>query len=321
MERAHMLRSVEAVVSREVMTPVFAASTEQADTIALTDFIVLHQLALMDNERPERIWRAARDVAHRTLDSHCPQMKEEGVHEIDLLMKPYMYAMTAENAMYEGLMTQTSFPLKLAFEITGAAKNRRVAGYEVHSLADIASFLRRPDFRGMVDTAAFTANGVWKDYSTAPTAAYHKERGPELDFVFSRDGTVDFTPRFKAYLRQRLVDVNRQGLAPDKADDIEHAPSSGCPARHLQARFRNTKEDEARLALLGTYFGKSRKELLAVHEDTVINAGLDRLAESLETMHERVETRLAQMDAYNAPRQQRPGVAEYIIHLSAERGV
>lgn len=183
----------------------------------------------------------------------------------------------------EGVMTQATFPLNLAAAVSEAANQENVPNFSVQSLGEIAGVLRRPDYRELVDQAAFTKNGVWESFATSvlvPRSPFPGTARTYVGFEFS-DENVAFDKPTSHYLKHALQEVNRRGL-PAEGTDITRRASSGCPVRHLKPHFPDTTEGRDNLTLLAHQFNVSREELLAPRKQSVINDGLDILANLLE---------------------------------------
>jgi hypothetical protein len=205
--------------------------------------------------------------------------------DIEAQMVRHTYAKSANGATEEGMMTEARFPLNLAYLISAEAREKSVDGFEVKSLLDIADFFRRPDFRRMVDQSAFTLNNIWGGFAAMPSTEIHIPlissdiSPPEVSFEFS-DGQVAFSEEFGNFLHSELVRVNQQGLS--EGTEIQHRTSTGCPVRHLQPHFSSDPEAQDELARLAVHFGKTPEELTAKQDKTVIEEGLDHLADVFE---------------------------------------
>lgn len=236
-----------------------------------------------------------------TFVGRSPELREQ--------MERHTHYGTPTDVLREGLLTQATFPLNLAIDVSLAAEEAGAAGFEMEDLTGIARVLRRPDFQALVHAAAFTKNAVWEHYATTPFDYYQSKSpdDPPLDFVFSENG-VAFTPSFSSYLKRQLAATNRRGLSSSSRafSGVEDLVSSGCPVQHKRPHFTDSVEDEANLHKLSEYFDKPEAELLAERETTVITDGMNRLAYLLEKAAPYVEDD----NTKTAPRR-RSGYYEY----------
>lgn len=326
MGRPHIQRSVGAVVAREVCAAFFEEQRAGMDSID-TDKIIEWSMRQMDAHSTGAVLAIAQTLSLAIFYPVRGELPFQSRHadEIDTIFFDNSFSTSMPEAMREGLLAQAHFPLNLARDISAAAAEKGKTGFETGTLMEIASVVRRPDFREMVDEASLTANGVWGGYSTSFEKLHRFGRMDDadrlgfdiaapagLEFIFTAGGSVQFAPEIRAYLRERLRVVNKAGITYDPHEGgIDAAPSSGCPARHLRAHFTKNSSDKHNLALLEDLFGKPSEAVLQPYDQSVIEAGLDLLADALEANHRKIgKARLA-------AHQMRAKAKNYIAILSA----
>lgn len=281
--RAHIQRSVGVVVCREVFDPYYAECRGRIPELTAS--------TLFGEDAPQALPHSIAYTSQRVsriVFNYPIEVPGTNIEAVDSIVTPYTYAQSIRWSMSEGVETIAHFPLRLALDVSASAYDQSVRGFSTDTLANIAKLIRRPTFRKLVDTAAFTSNGIWRSYSTSYTLPFRDFDGPPLDFVFSAEGDVDFRPDFKNYLRQRLLDVNKAGITPD-GQTIEISASSGCPARRLRASFTQSEQDKVNIETLASYFSIPPEAVTATYDTSVINEGLDVLAEALEYAHPTVD--------------------------------
>lgn len=302
MSRPHFQRTVSVVMSRELMGQHYELRRTQdvAETLDVKFLTRRAEVLKHYHRNPSAVWQLAQLVSAATLDA------ERGVtgvteppYAIENLWDQYNHAHSAMVTMHEGIETQTFMPLRLAQDVWHAASEQGQSGFEANSLEDVAAMLRRPDFRRLVDKAAFTANGVWESYSVTPAADFwSRTREARLEFVFDAEGNVDFSPKFNAFLLKMLRKVNEKGLSPaDTGGNVSEASSAGCPARRLRPSFTKSQQDRIWLGMLSDYFQKSPEELQATHESSVIDQGLDLVADAVLAVGRRIRALQAKPEA------------------------
>lgn len=289
MSRAHTQRSVEVVVTREIIEPFYAHCAQRVERID-TSSVMRGGSCSLQQYGTVPAWDTAAWLSEQIFDSRQLFVPAKNVRSVNKLLLPHAFENTVLSVMSEGLSAQACFPLHMARDIASAAEQEGVPGFEGNSLAEISRIMQRRDIRGMIYTAAFTANGVWGNYSTSHYEPFpYMADTPLLKFVFSAEGEVDFSDDFKKYLRERMVRVNKDGKSVETALGVQFATSSGCPALRTRAHFNDSDADKERLAILSTYFGKSPEALLATHSENIITGGLDTLTSVLDAMHSRLE--------------------------------
>lgn len=287
MERAHMQRTALVVISREISAPFYADCERRAGRL-------IPESAFPDPTE-QNPWPAAEHISSRIFDSYPKFIQEKRHRGINHLMS-LTYGRDVEIVFDEAIRSQTHFPLHLARDITNVAAGEGARGYEIGSLGDIARFLRRPDFREMVDTAAFTANGVWGRYSTDYHGVFSGGRDPDegwtgIAFAFNHTaGTVDFTPSFKAFLRRKLAAVNAEGISVG-GHSVTSSTSSGCPARRLRPSFTASEDDQQTVRLLADHFHITPEAVIATHGINAIDKGIDLLADTLARLQQEIDKR------------------------------
>ncbi|HSW98931.1 MAG TPA: hypothetical protein VLF71_03780 [Candidatus Saccharimonadales bacterium] len=309
LSRAQLQRSVETAVVRQTCDPYMAARASSLEALDFESLALVGEIRALGFEDNSPTWGMAQATAEALFkpgDLQLPaKPTETGI--LDILAEEYAYHPTIKQVLDEGLAAQAHFPIRLAYDISQAARGQGVPGFETKTLGDIARLLRRPDFRQVVDEAAFTNNGVWEQYSTVPGQKYEAQnvyerpgttRPSKIEVKFDGHGMVGWTPEWQAYLKNRLQGVNHQGDRP-KGNDRNamvqsDSSSSGCPARHRRAHFTG-KADVVWLGILGTYFDKPPGELLRTHQLSVIEQGLDLTADGLEHVERRQAELIAGM--------------------------
>lgn len=219
----------------------------------------------------------------------------QGIHD-------YTYYRTPLLVIQEGIKAQVGFPLNMAQLISQEAAYRGVTGYEIGGHAQLATFLRREDFRSMIHTALLARNGAWEhisvnaglpadihdaaDHRPITSVAQHVARG--IQFT---DGKVDFTEAHRRELLQELQIANAHGNSLRGV----HATrtSSGCPVRHLRPQFTPGDESQATLGRLAEYYDLTVEELTTPRRQTVVEDGLDFMAELLDNFDDLVVGRYA----------------------------
>lgn len=309
LSRAHIQRTAEVVVSREVAEPFFA------ERRAYIPLLTAEEIFMTDSPYPPPAtpWVAAQRVSKILLDSGADMPATGGgVEAINNMVAPFMYSNTVRYGILEGLESQTHFPLHLAEDISAAARQAGISGFETGTFGGIISLLKRPDFRAMIDASAFTANAVWGSYSTSFHTPYRSSEGrPHLGFVFDAAGNADFAPAFKTHLHEALVKVNRAGNSGGGYDTVG-STSSGCPARHVRPHFTGSETDVRNIEVLAGYFGISAEEVTVTRESSVITQGLDLLVEGLEYVQPLVEAHFAKVRAARLQVMARPVVESHI---------
>lgn len=285
--RADWQRKTGAVVMRELTEPVLSRPPVFLDPNTI--IAIEHRARqLQQKEGLDSTWSRAYALSIDTF--RVPSGSVGPVPHNEILeeqVDTYTFMHTSPMSFAEGMQSQQFFPLNLARMISTTAKERGVAGFGSESLGEIATVFRRPDFRAMIDQAAFTKNGMWRDFTSQISGKYTPpEGGSDLEIVF-QDGEVAFSAKFAAYLRSQLSEVNRNGL---QDVDVDKSSSSGCPAAHKRAHFTDNSNDQIQLQLLSNHFGKTTEELTQSHEKSIIQEGIERMTQVLEAADHYLQT-------------------------------
>jgi hypothetical protein len=283
MTRPIIMRSMGVVVSREVARPHFERAVQKVVGMDMESIIDRGELTAMMHKKPEA-WCITREVAREVIEREVDTSHAD-MQGIEADLGPETFLGSVDKAMSEGMNAQRYFPVRLAEDISRAAEQAGVDGFSSATVGDIAQLVRRPDFRHMVDTSAFTANGVWRDYAVTPDGAFSPVDGPELTFTFDEAGNVDFSPEMQKFLRDRIAHNNRQAKNKEEAGIVELSASSGCPARRTRPAFTHSEQDQQRITMLAESFGISPEAVTATDEKSVIDQGLDLLAYALDLAH------------------------------------
>ena len=211
-------------------------------------------------------------------------------------VKKYTH-MGLDFGLKDAVESTVHFPLNL---LDHAEVTRLTLGLDqplFRTVTDLANVLRQPWFIENCENAAFTTNGVWRQFSIteAPSAPDALAKYLELEFTTINDQlTFSFASGSLEALRKTLKDrnstVQRQlrnsdslGVVPK--GDVEVAAtgsSSGCPAAHLAPHFTDAPQDTTRLAKLAAYYHTTTDQLTAVRPETTIGFGLDGFADFLD---------------------------------------
>jgi hypothetical protein len=294
LSRGHFERSVGVAITNQVMEPFYRQCQTRLGDINL-DEVTMRGSALAEwQQLSHKAWGMAYVVTELALDPNRLQLPSNSERDaVDSLLSKGMFAGSIDYSMHDGVNTQAHFPIRLAHDISVAARAQRVRGFKATNLRDIASIIRRPDFRATVDSAAATANGVWGLYSTTFDEPLPATDGmmPPLGFAFAPDGTVSFSPEVQQFLTDAMRKVNLQGALAVTTDAELSAASSGCPARRIKPSFLDTPEDNARLALLSRYFKTSPAVIKQPVDLNIINQGLELTAHALDYVHNEIQMR------------------------------
>lgn len=286
-ERAGWMRTVGAAVMRELALPLYE---KQPEFLGPQNFTAIEHHARHIEAREGLDLTIARAYALSMNTFKAPQGNIGPVpynDEIERQVAKYTFMDTSPMSFAEGMQSQQFTPLNLMRVVSAEADRQGVAGFKMATLTDIASILKRNDFRTLIDDAAFTRNGIWRDFTSQISHKYDNLEGPALDVVFNDEGIVSFRPEFRQFLRQQLAEVNHQ----DRKDvDIHMASSSGCPAAHKGPRFTNSAKDKAHVALLSDHFKKTPEQITQQRDQSIIHDGLDRLALVLEAADHYLQT-------------------------------
>lgn len=290
--RGHFERSVGTTLVNQLMEPYYADAMQRLEHFSPS------RLQAVGTARAEEInllhpaWGMAQAVAETLLKPDAFATPDNEYSEtVDGLLHKGMLAPSVSFMLYEAAETQSHFPLRFAHDIAKSAREQGASTFNAADLHDIATILRRPDFRLLVDKSAATANGVWGPYSTTHTMKLQpwKNGMPPLSFLFDAEGNASFTPEMEKYLTDALRKVNSNGIPYVSSQAQHESASSGCPARRLKPTFRNTEEDQERLDLLARYFSKAPEEITAPVRENMINQGLDLTADALDYAHARLQ--------------------------------
>lgn len=283
LSRATWQRSIGAVVMRELTEQAFQEIPELTEV----------QLEICEsNAHPKSSamglsWARAYYLAEpllRARTDHIYRETETAPYWLRQQFWKYTFAKDINNVMTEGMSTMAAFPLSLARSITETVEDTLVSdtkksGLEANSLEDIATMLRQPYLRNMIETSLLTSNGFWKGFSTEKKAALPEALHEMNIYIFHDDGTVSFNSEAVSAMREAIRFVNTDGFS--HPHPVMEQSSSGCPARHLRPSF-NSAQDMVYLEMLSEYFEKTPEQLTEKREQNVVQMGLDFVAAGLE---------------------------------------
>lgn len=280
LSRAHWQRTIAPVVIRELIGDSFDRPPELSE--AILEGCERRALSTVGTDSIGLVWARAYAVSYQILDGSIQYnelMKSQTPQQLIAQFDKFTFAKNINDVIEEGTRTQARFPISLAKSVSDDASSRGIKGFGMQNLNDVAAMIHQPYFREMVDTALITSNGFWRGFSTQEISSLPGELNGDYVYDFHNDGTVEFSPKAVTAIHSKIQEVNQ--YSDGNSDMVEQQSSSGCPARHSHTSF-NTESDKVNLEMLSKYFGKASDELTQVHEQSVVQKGLDLMVTGLE---------------------------------------
>lgn len=287
--RAHWQRTEGMVIFDRAFRQAFPLILERVDP----NDIASRQRAHPEMNSLQLAFTASRNIADQT-PHVTPKFTKSDVDELHDNMGLYTHS-GMRFGLNEGVDSTVFFPLNLLDAVDRQSPPGSPRFTE--RLSDMSTVLRRPFFGTLVETAAFTSNGLWgrfasTEFSGRKLSQFLGEGAPHFDFHDGLDGLeFDFTDKVKqsllASLRTRnQVARERSGIFQNMPESTAMGTTSGCPVARKAPQFTDKPKDRARLQRLAEFYQVTPEELTRPRSESGIVFGLHRFADFLERVED-----------------------------------